>query len=163
MSNGSKSPTESSSWLTRFFQRLKQLLFGAPPQPGDPEADRFAHRMLKDVAKELAKKLNVSESDLYSALCACHQGKNSPITLSGSLRVECTLSKLSASQIKSCIQVLHQSAGKADLTTIKQRFAWDKLPRELRSEFIKSGQKEIHYVLCELQHENDKSPNQSSP
>jgi hypothetical protein len=118
--------------------------------PNDSESDGFARNLMEALAREAAKKLNLAETELSRALWNCRHGKPAGDVLTAPLRVECTLTKSAANRIDACVQMLCQQDGRPVITSLKRVFSWDELPREIRSEFIKTGQPELNYRLCEL-------------
>jgi hypothetical protein len=123
-------------------------------QPKLSESDRFARTLMDDIAGEAGKKLNIAETELSHALWNCREAKLVGEVLIAPLRVECTLTKIAANRIGVCVQMLCQKNGRAVITSLKRECSWDELPREIRSEFIKTGLIELHYILCELAQNN---------
>ena len=158
-------PTKSTTWIIRFIRWLKGLVpkkaSGLPEsrQSKLAESDRFARSLIDDIAREVAKKLNILESELSRALWNCREGKPTGDVLTAPLRVECTLTKVAANRIGVCVQMLCHQDERAVITSLKLEFSWDELPREIRSEFIRTGQPELHYVLCELAQTNQTETN----
>jgi hypothetical protein len=105
---------------------------------------------MDQIAGEVARKLKIPETELGRALWSCREGKPPGDVLIAPVRVECTLTKAAANRICVCVQMLCQQDKRAAITTLKRECSWDELPREIRCEFIKTGQSELHYVLCEL-------------
>ena len=68
---------------------------------------------------------------------------------SGVVRVECGIAKEAANRISLCLRVLCQTETKPEMISLERVLSWDGLPQAIRSEFIRSGNKELHYVLCE--------------
>jgi hypothetical protein len=104
--------------------------------------------LLADVAQHLSGKMKISEPELREALLKMREGRGGG-PASGVVRVECALAKETANRIKLCLRVLCQTETKPEMISFERVLSWDGLPREIRSEFIRSGNKELHYVLCE--------------
>jgi hypothetical protein len=130
-----------------------------PSSPNESESDGFARSLINDVAREVARARNSSGEELAQALWNCRVGKPTGDVLIAPLRVECTLTKVAANRIGVCVQMLCQEDGRAAIISLKRDYSWDELPREIRSEFIKTGQPEQHYVLCELGQNNQNKTN----
>ncbi len=158
----------SKFWPTSIFELLGTLVVialllwfvwrrikSAPPSsPSESESDKYARNLIDDMAREVSKKFNMSGAVLSQELQACRERKplgNNPIANSiAPLRVECAVTKIAANRIGVRVQMLCQQNGQAVITSINRECFWDGLPREIRSEFIKTGQTELHYILCEL-------------
>jgi hypothetical protein len=140
--------------ITLFLLLVWRKIKSAPTDsPNDSESDGFARNLMEEVARAAANKLNL-ETELSRALWNCRQGKSLGNVLTAPLRVECTLTKTAANRIGVCVQMLCQQDGRAVIISSKRECSWDELPREIRSEFIKTGQPELVYVLCEQTQKN---------
>ncbi len=146
----------NSKRLRHMFRRFRQMVCGSRNSltPRGSESDQFARNLMDDAARQLAPKLNVPESELGQALWNCREGKPPGETLIAPIRVECAITKIASNQICLCVQMLCQQDGRSVITTLKRECAWDNLPREIRSEFIRTGQMELHYILCEFTKNN---------
>ncbi len=155
-------PAKSPNWIMRFIRWLRRLVPKKVSerlnsrQPKLSESDNFARTLMDDIAGEVGKKLNLAEMELSRVLWNCREGKLVGDVLIAPFRVECTLTKIAANRIGVCVQMLCQKDGRSVITSLKRECSWDELPREIRSEFIKAGLSELHYILCEME-QNDQA------
>jgi hypothetical protein len=110
--------------------------------------DERAEKLLSEIAHELAKALPATAEEIASALAVLKPNQQSVATPS-SLRVKCTFRKISPAMINFTVQADYAGDGKPTITTLAREISWDDVPRDVRREFIRTGEKELHYALGE--------------
>jgi len=110
--------------------------------------DERAEKLRAEIAHELAAKLGATAEEIASALGALRPNHQSVATPS-SLRVKCTFRKISPAMIDFTVHAHYAGDGKPTITSLSREISWDDVPRDVRREFIRTGERELHYALGE--------------
>jgi hypothetical protein len=116
--------------------------------PGN-DSDQFVGRLLTVAAQQIAKALALNNAEVEDALLRCRTGDPNDLARKLSARIDCSLKKVSASELAVVLSVAYQKDGKLMVTRIDQEVSWDDLPGEIRSRFITENPEELCYVIVE--------------
>lgn len=108
--------------------------------------DASAEDLYLEIAGKLAEQMGIPAEQILSLLR--QEGK---VTESQNatpvLHMECTFRKLSASTVEIEIVAAFLKDGKPMASTLSRQLSWDDVPANVRSDFIHTSQKELHYSL----------------
>jgi hypothetical protein len=121
------------------------------PEPTSPKAktDPFVTGVLRGIAEKLSPERKIEVSDLTDQLILWHTSGKQPDSLIGILKIEYSFVKKTASLVTLAVRVALSDGDKVKLITFDREMSWENLPQEVRSDFIRHGGKELHFVLCE--------------
>jgi len=122
---------------------------GSDRLPKPPPVDPFVEGILRNIAGTLPSSKNRSIEAITDDLLQWHKTGVHPASLIGVLKVECAFVKKSATIVSSAVRVALTEGDKVKVVTLDRDIAWENVPQQIRSEFIRNGGKEHHFVICE--------------
>jgi hypothetical protein len=108
--------------------------------------DQQAERLRAEIARELAANLGVTTEEIAFSLDTLAADNQWAGSLS-SLKIQCSFKKISPTLIHLVVNAYYAREGKPTMTTLERDISWDEVPRDVRHDFIRSGEKELHYAL----------------
>jgi hypothetical protein len=111
--------------------------------------DPFVSNILEDIAGRLSESDKSSLQSLEGALIEWHKSGVQPEALRDILKIECSFTKKTANKVDVTVRLAMIVNGEAKVTVFQREVGWETLPQEIRSDFIRNGGKESHFVLCE--------------
>lgn len=117
----------------------------------------FKATILRSAARWLETKLNgLSANQIEKALTQwLDEGKQAPM-LTSILRIECQITR-GATECPIKVTVALEQEGKVIAGEIEQKVAWEDLPKEVRSEFIRTGNPVQVFVIVERQRKTEET------
>lgn len=153
MSSEHTPESAAPNWWPRLLRWLRGLVTTGSAG-GRDDGDEFAEELLRDVAQHLASRAGGSRAELETELLALRRDPSATPGLSGVRRVDCTITKASATKASVTVRVLQVAASAPALLTLARECGWDELPREVRAGFIRQPIKEQVFVVIERSQSN---------
>ena len=99
-----------------------------------------------EIAQRLSRELDIPESDLLAVLRR-EPDVNSEVPLKQNILLEASFRKVNATTVAIEITAAYRVDAEVRKSTLKRQLSWDEVPKSVRSDFIRSGERHLHYSL----------------
>ena len=122
------------------------ILYNRIAKHGSTRVDANTEDLYLEISGKLAEQMQAPQEQILSMLRQEAQDAARQ-DASSAMHLECTFRKLSAVTIEMEIVAAFLKEGKPMTSTLRRQLSWDDLPANVRSDFIHTSLRELHYSL----------------